>query len=239
MATLTREYTVGPSESDWLGVCRASAMQGFLMDAADRHARELGVAREDLRVGVVWMLSRVGYDLARPLRYGETFSVTTWHRGAEGPHLARDFLIRTQGQDIGRATSLWLLYDRLRNRIVKPDELDVTGTETAPPAPPLSLEKFKAPSELRPVGSLRASYTDLDLNEHVNNARYVDYCCNAVLDGGARAYIRSFRITYRHEVRLGQLVTQSLGDLPDGRVYVQGTVDDKPCYEASLLLKMV
>lgn len=234
MSVLTREYTVGSAESDWLGVCRASALQGFLMDAADRHARELGVAREHLHEGLVWMLSKVGYELTRPLRYGETLAVTTWHRGAEGPYLARDFQISAGGRDIGCAASLWLIYDRSRNRIARPNELDLSGAEMSPPAPPLILEKLKAPPELRDAGSVRASYTDLDLNEHVNNTRYTDFCCNTVLDNGMRADVRSFQIVYRHEVRLGQTIGHSLGDMPDGRVYIAGTLDGKPCYEAAL-----
>jgi acyl-ACP thioesterase len=235
---LTREYAVGPAESDWLKVCRASALQGFFIDAAIAHASALGVGGEHLRHGVIWMLSRMGFRLKRPLRYGETVRISTWHRGPEGAAMTRDFLLSGAEGTVGHATSLWLLYDRSRGRLLRPGEVEVPGAEAAPPeAVPFTLDKLKAPQPLEPLPSYRASYTDIDFNEHLNNERYIDLCCNAVLDGGRPAYVRELRIAYRHEVRLGQTIVQSGAPLPDGKIYVRGDLEGKICYESAVELE--
>lgn len=233
--TLTREYLIDPAESDWLRLCRASALQGFCIDAAIAHARHLGVGDEYLQRGIVWMLSRMGFSLKRPLRYGETVRITTWHRGPEGAAMTRDFLISGEEGTVGHATSLWLLYDRDHGRLLRPGEVEVPGENPDPPeCVPFTLEKLKAPHPLEKLPAYRASYADIDLNEHLNNARYIDLCCNAVLDNGQAAYIRDLRVTYRREVRLGQTVGQYRGAMPDGKIYVCGTLEDKPCYEAAV-----
>lgn len=47
------------------------------------------------------------------------------------------------------------------------------------------------------------SYTDVDLNGHVNNAKYADYIVNAI-DPGQAGRLTSFQIDYRHEVLRGE-----------------------------------
>ncbi|MCL2031520.1 MAG: thioesterase [Oscillospiraceae bacterium] len=235
--TLVREYTIDPAEADWLRVCRASALQRMLVDAAIAHARMLGVGDEYLQRGIIWMLSRVGFRLKRPLRYGETVRVSTWHRGPEGAAMTRDFLISGADGTAGHATSLWLLYDRERGRLIRPGEIEVPGAETAPPETvPFRLDKLKAPQPLEPLPPYRASYADIDLLEHLNNGRYIDLCCNAVLDDGRRAYVRELRVAYRHEVRLGQTVERFRAPMPDGKIYLCGALEGKLCYEAAVEL---
>ena len=47
------------------------------------------------------------------------------------------------------------------------------------------------------------SYTDVDLNGHMNNAKYADYVVNAI-DPGQAGRLTSFQIDYRHEVLRGE-----------------------------------
>lgn len=240
VTTLTREYAVGPSQSDWLGMCRASALQGFLIDAAVVHARALGVGDRDLQRGIVWMLSRIGFRLKRPIRYGETINVSTWHRGPEGAAMTREFWITGADGTVGHAASLWLLYDRDKGRLLRPGEVAIPGLETDPPeAVPFMLDKIKAPERMESLPTYRVSYTDIDLNEHLNNARYVDLCCNAVLDDGRRAYVQDFLITYRREVRLGQTVEMFRAPQQDGKIYICGVLDGKTCCEATAGLEVI
>ena len=45
----------------------------------------------------------------------------------------------------------------------------------------------------------RAEFSDLDLNGHVNNARYANYVVNALNPTG-EGFIKTLQIDYRHEV---------------------------------------
>ena len=54
-------------------------------------------------------------------------------------------------------------------------------------------------------------YTDLDVNGHVNNTRYMDWCCNALgIDTMKDSCLARFDVNYDVEVRPGQEVRTEL-----------------------------
>ena len=54
-------------------------------------------------------------------------------------------------------------------------------------------------------------YTDLDANTHVNNARYMDWCCNALgIEEMQHSVISHFVIDYAKEITPGQLIRTEL-----------------------------
>ena len=66
--------------------------------------------------------------------------------------------------------------------------------------------------------------TDIDLNGHVNNARYPRFVIDA-LNPGDEGSVRSFQIDYRHEVMPGApLAVHTL--VEDGRVLSKGVRED-------------
>ena len=54
------------------------------------------------RYNVFWMLSRIWYRLSRPLHWSEPVTVRTWHRGAHGAAMYRDFDLFVKGEPVGR-----------------------------------------------------------------------------------------------------------------------------------------
>ena len=65
-------FTVGDRDADGFGLCRASALLGYLQDAAAGAAENGGFGRRALleKYGAFWMLARTWFRLERPLRWG-------------------------------------------------------------------------------------------------------------------------------------------------------------------------
>ena len=80
--------------------------------------------------------------------------------------------------------------------------------------------------------SMRAPvYSELDINGHVNNARYADWLCDALGLETMRAYrVRTMRLSYAAEIRPGQEMELHL--TRDGLAYhLTGTHEGKTHFE--------
>ncbi len=227
---LEKSYNLGAGEIDPFGVCRPSAIHGFLQDAATLHAEELGVAREGLieRHGVFWLLVRIGYTLSRPALYGQTLTVRTWHRGVEGALFYRDFDLLADGDPIGEGVSAWAVVDWTTHslrRMVSLSFITELGQSAQPAKKPLP--RLTAPPSLTPAGLREIRYSDLDVNRHLNNVRVSDIVCDALaLTAHERAFVSSVQISYRAQSVVGETLRLSRGELPDGRSYVRAEDKD-------------
>ena len=79
--------------------------------------------------------------------------------------------------------------------------------------------------------NLIPQYTDFDLNGHVNNAKYLDWCWNAL---GAEALtghrIAAFDVEYDREVRIGEIVRTELVRDGDMFSFCGYTENDVRCF---------
>ena len=88
----------------------------------------------------------------------------------------RDFLIFDDGQNvIAKATTAWLLINTVKKRITDPATLPIpisyqTETHALREYP----EKIIAQNEKTIVFNKTFHYTDIDVNSHVNNTRYIE-----------------------------------------------------------------
>ena len=88
------------------------------------------------------------------------------------------------------------------------------------------------------VSDYRPVYTDLDVNEHVNNTRYADWLCNALGIGIMKEYEPDHIIlNYNHEVLPDHLVT--LHRILNGNEYrLSGIVNGTSAFEIGGTLRL-
>jgi acyl-ACP thioesterase len=191
--------------------CRAgrrgpAGVARLLEKAAAEHAAALGVGIGDLRAsGCAWMLSQLGIRARRWPDPGEPLEVLTWpSRRTTGARAWREFeILSGSGEPLVEAASVWLIVDLERRRPVRLPrfllELEFPDKETAvsfspPPEPPPE-----------PPGTFRLSVEppDLDINNHVNNVKWLEWAEAAANSGDASAV----QIDFREEARLGEEIT--------------------------------
>ena len=129
------------------------------------------------------------------------------------------------------AYSLWLLMDVHTRRAVRGGEAFAHLPDNADAALPVA-----APDTVRPLLALAEvrdftpSYCDFDLNGHVNNTRYLDWCCNALgVEALRDRYIQSFDINYESEIRPGDAIETRLARQDDHFTFC-GFADGKRCF---------
>jgi len=175
-------YRIRSYEVDINNRVRLDILFHLMTETASNQVDRCGVGIEDLMVNQeVWVLSRLLIAMERYPGTGEEVLVKTWPRGIERLFALRDFLISdTKGVVLGRATSNWLLLDTASRR---PKRLDRVF-QAMPVSPDQramkqKLDKLPILKSGEQAGMIEAAYSQIDRNNHVNNAQYVEWILNA------------------------------------------------------------
>jgi acyl-ACP thioesterase len=153
-----------------------SLMQLF-QEAAGNHAQHLGAGYEALiREKLFWALSRIRVEIDQLPKWGEEIHIETWPCSLVGPFFRRDFLFYNQQNEIiCKGVSGWLLLSAETMRPQRSDRLSIElpfnegkyAVEVFP-------ERLNGLAEV-PVFSKKILYNEIDVNNHVNNTRYLDW----------------------------------------------------------------
>lgn len=179
-----REHiSVRSYDADQDGRLKPGALFNYFQEAAWHHAEMLGFGYAALlEQELFWVLSRVQLEWLHELRWGDKLTVETWPKGVSRLFALRDFIVRgPDGAEAIRATSAWLTLDISSKRPRRPEQImdrEVMLEEEH------AIEDFPGkivmPTDLGDVDTRVARYSDLDVNRHVNNARYVDWLFDAL-----------------------------------------------------------
>ena len=224
------DFPMRAAVCDMFGGWRPGAMFEAMQETAGAHRERLGLGRPVMDgLGVAWVLSRARVELRRRPRLGETVSVETFPLPPKHLFYPRANVFRdAAGQEIGYANSLWVLIDLATRRIVNhpavQERLPDNGDLTAPIALPATVRPLDG--EVRRA-ALEPQFVDFDLNGHVNNTRYLDWCCNALGPDILREReILRLDVNYDAEVLPGMRLETEL-TRRDDRFAFCGSVDGK------------
>ncbi len=205
----TDTYLVDSRDIDLFGHCRPSAVLGFLQEAAIQAAGALNVSREEMvrEHNAFWMLSRIRYEISRPLRCGERVTVKTWHRGGKSALMYRDLDISVGEEPVGQAVSVWVLADLENRKLIHlSDVKQFEGTDGGSLCRTDVLRKPRLPADLTLSEKRRMHYSDTDINGHVNNGKYADLVCDALSleRTGRDRFVSSLQLGYLAECMAGE-----------------------------------
>lgn len=205
--TWTDHYLISSYEVDAAGKASLPTICKFMQETAYNHANHLNFGYVHLKErNQFWVLSRLLITIDRYPRWGETIRLQTWPSGVEGLIAYRDFRVSDeQGEIIGAAGSAWLVLDIEERRLQKPEVLKglshLYPTERALDRRPA---KIKPLSEAQEGPFVPVRYSDLDLYNHVNNAKYIQWIFDGFEADLHRQYeARSLEVNFVAEAKLG------------------------------------
>ncbi|MGE5350392.1 MAG: acyl-[acyl-carrier-protein] thioesterase [Actinomycetota bacterium] len=184
MILFERNYPVNVFNTDLTGRLSPGALFSFFEDMAGRHAAKLGWGRDDLMAsgGYFWALSRMIVRIYRLPKTWDEVKLRTWPRGTESIFALRDLeMYDAAGQKIAGASSSWVIVDYNTRKAQRPDRAlsnlnhqfpgNRATENNARKVPPL-------PAGENTLTRLKVEIDDIDINRHVNNARYVHWAVN-------------------------------------------------------------
>jgi acyl-ACP thioesterase len=165
-------------DADLHNSLKISSIFNYMQDIAALHADKLGIGYNILQEKqIFWVLSWAKVEIKSLPSYGETMKIQTWAKGKERLYYMRDYVISNeQGDELIKATSAWLLLDAKTKRMTDLDRLGLNlpsfPEEHAIKEYP---GKFKYDVSEGQCFNRKICYSDIDINKHVNNARYIEF----------------------------------------------------------------
>ncbi|CAM6074583.1 unnamed protein product [Sphagnum tenellum] len=203
-----------------VGVDKAASIDTFmnhLQETALNHVWMSGLAgdgfgatHEMIRNDLIWVVACMCIEVDAYPAWGDVVEVDTWVAASGKSGMRRDWLVRDckTGQIISRATSTWVTMNQITRRLSKmPDEV---RTEIAP----FHFERFAMKNQNTVMqkidrledtaqfvhSGLTPKRGDLDMNQHVNNVKYVGWVMESVPVAVFENYeLSSMTLKYRRE----------------------------------------
>ncbi len=191
------------------GQTKFYTLASMFLEAAAEHASRRGFGYYDMiRKKVYWVLSRFHVIMHHYPRMTEPVIVETWPKGINRLFFLRDYRMFSEDRRLlASATTAWLILDGNTGRPYKTDPgsklfdyraKDRHAIENMPGKLP------GVPSPDRQVSRI-AGYSDLDINQHVNAIKFIEWiqdCYDVELYQSQN--VSEFQINYQLETRYGE-----------------------------------
>ena len=228
------EIQLRTRDCDMLGLWKPSAVLEAMQDAAGMHSTALGCGRETLvRSGLVWVITRCEMRFDALPRVLESVRIETFPMPLRHWFFPRHFIFRDEaGGELGAASTLWVMFDLKNRRMAEPGEVAKCIPDNSDLTPPLGAPRMPRRLSGACAQSARLPvFSEIDVNGHVNNARYADWLCDALGMETMREYrVETMQISFASEILPGEEMTLELAR--EGlSYYFVGSRDQKAHFE--------
>ncbi len=170
----------------------------LLQDTAGNHAtfRKLGYF-DLIEKNMFWVLNRLKIDMLRFPKWSEEISIQTWVSEMQ-PFSHRHFVLTdANGQVIGCGFSLWVPIDSVthRHKRLTSFDIQIVDKQTLCGIPP----KLPDTEGVEYSSERRVEYSDLDVLNHVNNVKYVEWILNDYYKNWGTDKYNALEINYLDE----------------------------------------
>ncbi len=233
-AVYEKQFTVEASHVDCFQRLKPSAILYFVQQAAGEHCELLDLSWQQLQQRqLFWAIIRHRVQITRLPEQGERVTLETWPMPTTRTAFPRSVIARDgQGRELFRSISLWVLMDPDTRAMVLPGKSGVEimgilrGNELT--APGGLIPGQLSDSLVRPV-----RFTDLDLNGHMNNGRYLDWIADLLPSGFHRQHTpREFTLYYHAEAREADVLQLNWNLSDTGRLQVDVTGRNQRIFSA-------
>ena len=205
MMQFEKEYELRAADFDAYDRILPASVLELLQDVAGIHANELGIGFHALmEKKTIWVLTKVRYRVVRQPRRYERVVVRTWPLRPGRVSFRREYEMETpEGEVLLHGTSEWVIVHSEKRCVLPTSDVypsDEYRTDTQWEG---RLAKVSDAIDNEGGVTVRPAFTDLDINGHVNNAKYANYVVNA-LPPAEGAAVQEFAIDYHREVLLGK-----------------------------------
>ncbi len=190
---------------------------------------------------VAFVLTKMTVNIIKDIKIYDELEIITHPRKLRGASYPRDFIVKSHGETVAVARSVWVLLDIVKRCILRPSAIADLGEIPTSDSDSFEIEDVRRiiePNSLSRTDVRKVYYSNLDMNNHLNNTYYSDFifdCINPdehISDAGL--YLQ---INYKNEARLGDtLDIMSVKSQFDGKNQYDFSANlagyDKVCFTA-------
>lgn len=210
---------------------KISTILAFACDTAVKAYYIIGVSHERMmNEKQVLLLAKYHVRFLKVPKAGEKINIQTWEYGVKSGLILRNFeIFDSNNQVCYQISSTWVAVNPDTKMIIRGDRFKLKVIDKI--ERPIDCEPFTRISlntkDLKYIGTRIIYKSDLDANNHVNNAKYGDIATDYLPDALSSKELKDFYISYDKEIKLGdKLDIFAYDDLVENSYYIVGKVED-------------
>jgi len=202
---LEKKYRIHVHETGPDGKLNLYSLFDYMQDIASDQAEKLGFGRNDLlQNNHFWVLSRIYAVITELPPWEDSIVFKTWPYGTDTVFALRNYEADyPDGRHVVSASSSWLILDSVTKKIQRPGAVLTKYNQFINPVN----STVRIASKLEPAKnegilstSFRVKVSDLDMNHHTNNVKYLKWACDTyTLDFALKNVPLSVGINYLAE----------------------------------------
>ncbi|KAM0898943.1 hypothetical protein ACQ4PT_021597 [Festuca glaucescens] len=218
-----RSYEIGPDRTATM-----ETLMNLLQETALNHVMSSGLAGDGFGATrqmslrkLIWVVTRINIQVDKYSQWGDVVEIDTWVASSGKNGMRRDWIIRDRRTKkmIARATSNWVMMNRETRNLSKiPEEVreevlpfyldrNIIAGDNPNPNPNRRIEKLTDATAESVRSGLEPRWSDMDVNQHVNNVKYIGWILESVpLNVLVEYHLTSITLDYRRECRQSQLL---------------------------------
>ena len=209
-----------------------TSLLSFLEDMGGIHSSMVGNGLYDIeRTKQSWILLSWKVKLNKRPMYADEIKIKTWSRKMDKLYAYRDYeIFDKDNNQIGVATSRWILIDIDSRRILKLDEslenlytkedIDITGVDT-------NFGKIKEPDNYTNETEFKITKNLIDINNHVHNLYYMDIALEVIPEDILRNNdLNDFEVMYKKEIMKDETIKCLFTETEDSYIVAIKNLDE-------------
>lgn len=218
-----------PTVCDYDKNCRMTLFSflKYQQEAAEQHANVIGYSFDEmLSHNMAFLVNQSRNIIYRMPKYHDKIHIVTWPSGTKGVRFYRCFeWYSDSGEHLASGMNVYIIVDTNTHKPLKSTSL--YGELKAYDYPCKAREYMpKIPvADTEFVGTKTVLFTDLDVNNHLNNARYADILQNFLPTNRQDDIITGFAVDFVKEAPLGLQI--NIETATTDCTVMQGIADDK------------
>jgi len=222
------------------GTVKPSALQRYMQQLAREDCDQFGCTYPFMREkNTVFVVTKLGVELDRAIREGETVTLRTYNNSITGITFDREYEFLSDGTEIAHCSSLWVLVRYDTRALVRPRDFGFDFECCRRECRKIELPRSIPSEDLTDRGERVVRLSDLDENNHLNNCVYSDIALDSLSEfDGLGSAVSGMKIIFRHEARRDDVLKLSSRSDADGSaVFAHNETSGAPCFEAVFAFK--
>ncbi|PPS20488.1 hypothetical protein GOBAR_AA00055 [Gossypium barbadense] len=267
LAAITTIFLAAEKQSYEIGADRTASIEtlmNHLQETAINHCKSAGLLGDGFgatpgmcKKNLIWVVTRMQVVVDRYPTWGDVVQVDTWVSASGKNGMRRDWLVSNSktGEILTRASSVWVMMNKLTRRLSKiPEEVrgeiepHFMNSDPVVAEDDRKLVKLDDSTAQYVRKGLTPRWNDLDVNQHVNNVKYVGWILESTPLGIVESHeLCSMTLEYRRECgrdsvlqsltavsgvgnlgNMGEIECQHLLQLEEGSEIVRGRTQWRP-----------
>lgn len=233
---LSKDWEINFTQCTPNGYLKYTDLCNLLQLTAAAHSEVGGISFTDMQeFNQAWVLSRMRVEIIELPKWRDVVTVKTWINSLENSRSVRALEMHVNGKKIVGSETFWAVFNTEARR-PEPLALPYQHFELYPEnrATEMGFSKINLPQEKEEIFERTVSLSDLDIVNHANNVKYLEWCLDLVDENKILSkQIKSFEMNFLKELSLKDKVIIH-ECINDNNVVFSITKNDKTCYALQL-----